>query len=204
MLSNEKKQIPETATVPGPGCFLIENAWEKCRDSFARFFSKDTTFFVFSHAADIKIGEAIASFIAKVEKILEVEQSSFCLTNRPYALWIEPSSFWKKCIVRRSLFSALLRAGQQYNPNVDNFEQALYSDVYTAQTKNAVMRFLFGFTKFNEEEARRLLNFNPTPANGWYCVFNGINGDVMKLRRILVSPDEQQQKVLIGVPGIWN
>jgi hypothetical protein len=86
--------------------------------------------------------------LGKIEKVLEVAPSSFANTNRFYATWIAPSDFWMGCRMRLSLLTILLRAGTHFNPQKDNFEQVLYAHPYIQQTKDAVERFLSGFTQF--------------------------------------------------------
>jgi hypothetical protein len=136
------------------GSFAPEGSelkWENCRENFSKTFPATKGFF-FSHEPDQ--GERIAVFLDKVEAVLSLkDRTEYARTNLNFVLWISPSSFWRSCSMRRSLFTILLRAGIKYNPQEDNFQEALLSQSYIVSTKNAVYRFLFGFTKFRGHQS---------------------------------------------------
>lgn len=189
------KQIHESLAKPHPGYFAIPGAgcikWENCRERFNNnIFTSDLLGFFFSH----EIGECenIAAFIDKTEDILGVPKSSFSKVNRPYALWVSPSDFWKKCEVKRSLFTILLRAGRKYSLSIDNYEDALFSHEYISLTKNATKRFLFGFTEYVPA------SYNP---KGWVSIFSGKKVEEVKKR--LVSP-EGNNFFMVDSAALWT
>jgi hypothetical protein len=130
------------------GCEELD--WISCRENFAKIFNQNQKGLFFSHEPSYE--ERISSFIEKTEEILvraalqNINKSKFYKTNLNFATWIEPSSFWMKCPMKRSLFTMLLRCGSFYN--FKNYEEALYSIQYSQSTKKALQRFLYGFTEF--------------------------------------------------------
>ncbi len=183
------------------GSFSITSPvmWYKCREQFAGFFSAELPAFFFSHPAGS--AENIAAFISKTEDILSVansfeQRTEFCRTNRPFALWVSPAPFWKECVLRRSLFTILLRCGFEYREAEDNYEHALYSVPYIAETKSAVHRFLFGHTKF--------VNREKLPVNsGWRDFFRNLNQE--NVVNALVLPENSTvERTIVGLGAIWN
>ena len=81
----------------------------------------------------------------------------------------------------------LLRCGQSYSPEQDNFEDALFSVLYTKHTEYAVKRFLDGHTRYTGKR------------RGWYSQFRWGGGTVDEPRepdnaivdRLLVRPKEK-------------
>lgn len=188
----DPKQIYESPK-PHPGYYAIEAnpiKWINCREKFYNSFVPDLKGFFFSHEFGER--EEIAAFINKTEEILDVEQSSFAKTNRPYALWVEPSVFWKKCEIRRSLFTILLRAGRKYKASSGNYEDALFSQEYIKLTKEAVMRFLFGFTNYVRLDGQK----------GWVSVF--MHKKREDVRKRLVSSTKNKNSSLIGAGSLWT
>lgn len=137
------------ATQGRAGSYAIARSpvrFENCRERFACQWHSRTKAIFFRHDAD---GRKIAKFILKTEQIVhEKKHTNFALTTCKPVLWVEPSRFWMRCRMRRALFTILLRAGMSYDPDQDNYEEALFSDAYAKSTRYAVMRFLFGFTKY--------------------------------------------------------
>jgi hypothetical protein len=80
--------------------------------------------------------------------------------------------------MKRSLFTILLRCGQNYHPKIDDFDEALFSDLYTKQTEFALRRFMDGHTKYTGQR------------RGWYNQFKqeGVTTDKQKIERLLVLP----------------
>lgn len=199
----EVKVFQQDATVPSSGSFSLAHpvTWHRCREQFASKFTSETEGFYFGHTHGASI--AVASFIAKTEHILSIankfeKYSQFSLTNRPYAVWIQPSEFWKVCQIRRSLLTILLRCGIQYDVEKDNYEAALKSDKYALETQKAIRRFLFGYTKFNKPEQVVYSSYT-----GWRELF--CNADVTATRIALQLPPEGiVEKTLIGSGSIWN
>ena len=187
--------IKESMGRPSPGEFALEHngravEWVSCRDRFASLLNSRVEGFYFSHECDRM---QVVAFIEKTEKILE--RPTHCLfqpTQRNYATWVFPSEFWKRCCIHRSLFTLLLRAGQNYNPIGDNYEYALYANDYLKQTKDAVMRFLFGFTEFTIRDSWDL---------GWVATF--ANKSVEEIRTKLVAP-KPVESTLIGAGSLWR
>ena len=134
--------------------------WYVCRDLFHGVLY-NLKFFFFSH--DLGKGHCIAAFIKKVEEKLDIQpRSEFGPTQRKTIMWIKPSKWWTGRTMRRSLFTILLRCGDAYNPNKDNFEKALFSYSYAKNTKIAINRFLAGYTDYTGKK------------RGWYKQFSEI------------------------------
>jgi hypothetical protein len=195
-LDTQEHIIKESMGKPKPGEFAIEQQegkaveWIHCRERFAGLFNSRIEGFYFSHECDRM---QVVKFIEKTEKILE--RPTHCLfqpTQRNYATWVFPSEFWKRCPIHRSLFTLLLRAGQTYNMTSDNYEYTLYAHDYLKQTKEAVMRFLFGFTEFTIQGGWDI---------GWVGTF--ANKPIEEIRTKLVSP-KPVESTLIGVGSLWR
>jgi hypothetical protein len=121
---------------PGP--------WIYCRDTFHGQ-TQNLKEMLFCHKAGVS--ENIALFIYKFESILNHTNLTICgPTNINRIMWIKPAQFWIRQPIRRSLFTALLRAAQKYDPVTDNFEEALFSNQYLKSSQPAVRRFLRGYT----------------------------------------------------------
>ena len=148
--------------------------WYYCRDLFHGQLYNLNLFF-FSH--DVSRGHGVAAFMRKVEEMLNVEpKSEFGPTQRKTIMWVEPSRWWTVRAMRRSLYTILLRAGCQYSPSRDNFEEALFSDPYTMSTKYAVQRFFAGNTAYT---GRR---------RGWYKQFYENKPTNEEIDVLLVEP----------------
>jgi hypothetical protein len=172
---------------PDPNC---SPNWQKCRETFAGEFDSATAGFYFSH--DDGQSENIARFINKVEIVADIDEKSlFYLTDKSFAMWIEPSMFWRECVLKRSLLTAFLRCGMKYKWEQDNFDDALWSQSYTKITEHAVKRFLFGFTKIASWEGYTTGN-----KNGWQTIFE--NKTVEQVRKQLVRPREIPDAVCFG------
>ena len=196
------KQLPNETTNPIKGSFSLDNpsfAWFKCREQFAPKFLKETEGFFFSIVSPFGNQlEGIASFIGRTEEILSeahvLENTKFSKTTRPHALWVVPSMFWRECPVRRSLLTILLRCGQVYDPEKNNYETALKSDPYAVITEMAIRRFLFGYTTSTEK------NTNPP---GWRDLFQ--NKTIEDIRKALVLPAKNKvERNLLAFGKIWN
>lgn len=199
MSFGEKKEIIfETVGAISIGSFcrireVFEGRWVASRWNYCReFFHKDShkvRKMLFSHRKNC--GKNVAEFMSKIENLLSIEKKSkFGPTQRLTVMWIEPSSWWVDTSMKRSLFTALLRSGQNYLLKTDNFEEALFSHPYTSETKYAVTRFLAGYTKYTGR------------IRGWFRQFRwGIGGDWRNPNK----PDEATvDKLLIKPKGIAN
>ena len=84
--------------------------------------------------------------------------------------------------MRRSLLTIIVRAGILYDLKKDNYEEALFKEPYVVPTKKAVMRFMYGFTKYNGP------SMDPTTSletKGWKTIFSKLKED--DIRKYLVS-----------------
>lgn len=196
---------------PQPGHFALDAEtlhWHHCREQFAVVYTQHTPGFFFSHPPEK--GENIAEFLNKFEQILGLEglnspypYSTFAGTGCHSVLWVEPSRFWSSCQMRRSLLTVLLRCGINYQ---NNFDEALFSDqyeqnLYARETKNALLRFMFGFTRYTG-------NFPPPGSytsvlkHGWKEEF--FKMDDAAIRRQLVAPEtETPESSIIGIESLW-
>jgi hypothetical protein len=161
---------------------VVPFAFEKCREKFAKMFTVNTEGFYFKHAGGI----GVASFLLKTEAVLKQPFSKFCETNRDSILWIEPSYFWKTCPMRRSLLTILIRCGNVYDVEEDNYEEALFGHEYVVPTKKAMMRFLFGFTRYVGPDISSHCS-STVQTRGWKLVFEGKND--AEVKEMLVRPD---------------
>jgi hypothetical protein len=149
-LEDNKKVPALSATSARSGYFAVDQEhiyFEGCRERFATHWNSRTKAIFFKHNPGA--GKNIAAFIHKTEKIVNANmESKFALTNMDEVLWVAPSRFWMQCKMKRSLFTILLRAGRNYHIDSDNYEGALFGDSYANKTRQAIMRFLFGYTKY--------------------------------------------------------
>ena len=181
----EPKLIMSANTDAEHGSFALDVSplkFETCRERFACKFSRSTKGFYFKHPNNK--GEDVAAFILKTENIVKVRShSKFSKTNKPSVLWFEPAWFWRSCRCRRSLLTILLRAGMIYEQDTDNYETALFTYKYIVPTKKAVMRFLYGYTKYVGPE----LGGSPTlESTGWKGIFD--KSDAATVKKYLVLP----------------
>ena len=171
--------------------------FETCRERFGRQWDKNTKGFYLKHP--VNKGFAVATFLKKTELILKQETfSEFALTNRDTILWIEPSMFWMECRMKRSLLTILVRAGMLYDPIADNYEEALYQEKWANPTKMAIMRFLFGFTKY----VGPAIDDQPSiESRGWKFVFEGRNEESTK--QYLIWPNKNAYVPKSSLSAIW-
>ena len=191
----EIKRAKQRQQCPQPGSFAIENAelsWEDCREKFSKHLKKNKGFY-FSHEPGKAVG--IASFIDKIEDMLKVNPKTiYAKTNLAFALWMEPAPFWMSCKMRKQLFTIFIRVGMKYEPAQDNFQQALLDHPYVTHTKNAVYRFLFGFTKYLGTQDLDGVN------KGWVKVFGRKSDDF--IRDTLVRPRKIKTNI-VGMGELW-
>jgi hypothetical protein len=155
--------------------------FDVCRERFAVSWHKHCKYAIL-YKHDSNQSAAIASFILKTEKILNIKNnSSFALTNCDTILWVKPCTFWKACRIRRSLFTVLLRAGMNYNVEQDNYEDALFNHEYLHSTRDAVKRFLFGFVTYTGPH----IPYTSVDVYGWRCTFSDL--PVSKVKQYLIS-----------------
>lgn len=171
---------------------LDEIKWISCREAFANKFNSSTEGFFFSCNVEKRRWPTgvpkdyplnVCEFLRKTESIIaelsgnseEFCYSEFKKTNLKSIIWIEPSSFWRTCSMRRSLLSILLRSSMAYSPFMDNYEDALFSYGYAKRTKPAIMRFLFGYTEFKRDKSIPV-----TGRQGWLTFFESRSSKEIK------------------------
>lgn len=216
----DKKPLSSYYSVPADGQFALEPEpdkslhWDHCREQFLGKFKENISGFYFSHK--YHRGVNIAGFILKFEEIIRaennIELTTFRETERDTALWIEPSNFWRNCIMKKSLLTLLLRCGTNYDNEADNFDDALFGgnyneNKYARDTKSAVLRFLFGFTKFVGSLQQSVPpmgnNINSTLIrHGWHAEFD--KNSIYEIRRKLVRPIESSEVLLVGAESLWG
>ncbi len=188
----DKKTILSPNTGVAVGSFALDQPplkFEMCRERFARSFFLSTKGFYFKH----KTGDSrnVATFVSKTERILNIrKRSKFSETNRDSILWFEPCYFWKSCRMRRSLLTILLRAGTLYDLETDNYEEALFKHPYLVSTKQAVMRFMYGFTKYVGPPMKPGLTLE---VKGWREVFKKLKE--YEIRKYLVSSRKKTHQI---------
>lgn len=199
--------------VPEHGRFALDAippkqpTWEKCREKFAALINIETTGFFFSHKTNQS--ENVAGFIAKSEEILDLPQrSQFSSTDQNIVMWVEPTPFWMDCWIKRSFLTILLRCGMYYDPELDNYEDALFGNgddkdqarEYTHKTKLAVLRFMFGFTKFVMPSDISEPTGN-LQSKLWVEVFR--ERSIKELKTILVAQNPISSFGSLGTDAIW-
>ena len=210
----ERKMVKKSAYgPPGVGFFAADSefslSWEKCREQFAHKFTEVLHGFYFCHIPHE--GFNVASFIAKTEEIIGFADflhsygpSKFCETDKADVIWIEPSRFWSSHDMRRQLLTIMLRAGMNYNPSINNYEEALWEkdkmgNNYAAKTKAAITRFLFGFTNYVNDSS--VVGFNYK--TGWVTTFE--DRPEQAVRKLLVRPEgEKKTCSVIGLGKLWT
>lgn len=213
-LDEIKAVKPSSYGGPQIGYFALDSeygtlSWDKCREQFAQRFCEATSGFFFCH--NIDEGYRVAEFISKTEEILgftdylhSYAPSTFCKTSRNDVLWINVSRFWVAHEIRRQFLTILLRAGMGYDSARNNYEEALWAmrgfdqdRLYCQETKNAVMRFLFGFTEYIATDIQ------PTHRGGWVEVFK--NKDESTIRHMLGLPKgERPVNCMVGLGKLWT
>lgn len=202
-----EKAAKQVGVLPKIGWYAYENDrselnWLRCRENFASAFTSTINGIYFSHPAGD--GDKVAHFITRMEDTLmavsceSFEHTKFSKCNLNFALWIEPSEYWKMCEMRRSLFTILLRCGLKYDSKIDNFEEALYSDQYIAGTKDAIQRFLFGFTRYvkGKEKISGI-------GKGWYSYFTSLKPEDIRAK-LIPPPGVEIESCLVGTGSLWT
>lgn len=139
-----------------------EGEFESCREIFLDcFFNSKVTQFLFSHPKDKR--QNLIDFMNAVEDRLGNKRSRIKIlpTARATVSIVYVTQWWRKDDMRRALLTILLRCGRNYNLEADNFQEALYSDKYAKQTKEAVEAFFRGRTVYKGSNA----------IDGWVTLF---------------------------------
>lgn len=170
---------PEAGSFAKPNNFDGERykvvQWYYCRDLFhSRLYN--CKLFFFTHQTSK--GRNIAEFMHKIESILGLKSvSEYGPTQRKAVMWIKPSRWWTVKPMRRSLFTILLRAGNNYFHTKDNFQDALFSDPYSFGTRYAIERFMAGYTMYTGKK------------RGWYKQFHDEKLTKEMIDLLLISSD---------------
>jgi hypothetical protein len=116
--------------------------WWTCREEFSPYFKDDTATIFFSLPSPESIVN-LASFFADLEKQIGLtDNTQFNLTVRGKETVVFVPGFWRESLMRRQLFTILLRCGTVYD---GDFQKALFSQPYAASTIIAVNKFLDGY-----------------------------------------------------------
>ena len=186
-------------------------SWDHCREQFAAKFHENVRGFYFSHK-DFKTQD-IADFVFKFEKIIKCSKkcyrfrhSNFAPTTQHGISYIEPSRFWMDCYFKRSLFTILLRCAMNYESSIDNFDVVLFDTKikdsgYLNETKIAVLRFMFGFTKYNG--IAPVLGQSTVIKHGWVEEFQKLDEQTIRKRLVLPSNIKKQSNI-VGSDSLWN
>jgi hypothetical protein len=123
------------------------------------------------------VGKNVQRFIEEIEKQLQLKsRSQFCKTdNEDYCLWLKPSTWWLKNLVRRSFLTMALRSGRNYKDGslLDCFAEQKYG----SKTVIAIKLFLDGYTFYTGKPLSYL--------EGWYSLFR--NKDEEAVKKILAN-----------------
>jgi len=191
-------------------CGSYVQSWDHCREQFAVKFTETTKKFFFAHESGR--GLAVASFILRFEDVLRLgrqedfESSNFKMTNFSRLMLCCPGDFWLSCYYRRSLLTLLLRCGLNYDHQKDNFDDALFGsqhkeNQYIRDTKQSVMRFMYGFTRFTGEAPAA--SGVTVIKHGWKEEFEGL--DTNSLRARLVAPTPRSKECsFVGSESLWT
>lgn len=212
------KELKQIYITPGNGYFAVDEkypkalSWQHCREKFlASFYCKSKGFF-FSHFHNTN--EDIAGFIIKCEKIIQYsdnrifENTIFKKTSDEKIIWIQPSKFWLECIIKRSLLTLLLRCSLNYKITEDNFDECMFSEkfcenILARETKDAIVRFFHGFTKYSgNQNITEESNNQSIIKQGWHFEFMG--KPLYYLKQTLIKPNTKNIKNILGIDALWN
>lgn len=215
MIFGENKKLNQCYGSPPPGQFSLDvdppksPHWDHCREQFLGKMTSNMKGFYFSFS--VGKCESVGEFLNKFEKVLGLPfYSTFCKTDRETILWIEPAPFWLNCILKRSLLTLLLRVGFNYDVEKDNFEDALFSELhpdnkYVRDTKNAIIRFMYGFTKYIGTLPSSCSNSwdgsSTLIKHGWHAEFE--NAGIQVVKNKLICP-EKTDPIIVGIDSLWN
>jgi hypothetical protein len=161
---------------------LVAKEWLYCREYFQDE-SNGIKRMLFCHTSHRC--KNIAAFIYNVESKLNLKEKTIIGPTQRYNIsWIRVSSWWTKTSMKRSFFTILLRCGVNYKIKQDNFNDALFSVIYTKHTENAVKRFMEGNTRYTGKK------------KGWYNQFYWGGGN----RANFKTPDQQEVNNLLISP----
>lgn len=224
LVYTEKRVVkPSAFGPPEKGYFAIDDnqettTWDKCREQFAARFTETSRGFFICH--NTNEGNRPASFLVKTEQVIGIadcslksnerlhNHSTFAETDRANILWVGPSLFWMTSEIKRQLLTIILRAGMNYDPYKNNYEEALWmpdqiGNNYAAKTKIAVTRFLYGFTEYISDANMSPIWGNFNNKIGWVSVFENKSEEAIRAR--LVAPEGDSHKpCVISIGKLWG
>ncbi len=165
--------------------------WHSCRETFNT--SQESAARLLFVADVDNNRRRVVSFIKHAERIIGVPEKSrakFNLTNVPGVIFINMGRFWSYSKVRRSLFTILLRASDNYDPKKKDFELTAKANEYLSDTWAAFERFMQGHTTL-----KRHSSFDDY--DGWYDFFLGkdyIDDDTNDRELQLVKPHANRKR----------
>lgn len=183
MISKNNKTYEMSLTYsPDPRDFGVINSknyvsWYICRDEFQdRLYGMSIGRFLYNCRGGC--AQKTKDFIKKIESLIKLPKSKrikFKNTNYKDILYLTLGDFWKT-LVHRSLLTILLRAGERYDKKKDNWKNVILKDEYLSCTKQAINRFLKGYTRptFNYFDGRTFL--------GWVDEYDGDDKSSIKLK----------------------
>lgn len=186
-IAADQKIITSPSVDGEVGSFSLESPFglEKCRERFASLFTADVKG-MYMLCGDIERIHNVMCFLTKCELVLETTPSTFAYANRSHILFIAPASFWMDCVLKRSLLTIILRCGIKYQREEDNFEEALFEHEHVKNTKNAVIRFMYGHTRYVGVPIKESVH-STIHSKGWVKNFRDSTVDFA--RENLVLPD---------------
>jgi hypothetical protein len=176
---------------------FFHSYWDTCREQFAKKFLRDSYGFFLS--IDKENLDSAPAFIRFCEKILSLKHpSKFYLCDVPNVIFVKPAFFWKKCYMRRSLYSLICRLGI-YSHKGDSFENYLLGHVdetknnkidlayeFARKTQGAILRFFGGFNRY-VGEGPNFYEYFPEK-HGWVEEFKAKPIDYVK--SVLINDDD--------------
>ena len=120
--------------------------WEHCRDAVHHEYHHADFFYCAGNEENAANTIAFVRRIERKLKLKENRKAAFRSTDHPGIIHVSLSKWWSTDL-RRSVFTALLRAGKNYNQNKDNWRATLMKSWYFSTTKDAINRFLEGYTR---------------------------------------------------------
>lgn len=147
------------------------STWHHCREIWHNQMYNAKIFF-YSHPNNRD--KPISDFFHKIENKLQLkERTIFGPTQKKTIIYVKPSKWWLKYAMRRSLFTILMRSSCAYDIELDNFNDAIFSNFYASKSKKAIEHFLNGNTVYTGKK------------RGWFKQF-GENLDDFELDKLLV------------------
>jgi len=166
MVKKAEALFGEEVTVKHPcnstnGYFLRlghQGGWYRCREQFQAFINTEYSFYMYVELLPAKRHIPLACFILKTEIMLGLKNfTTYNRTNFTNVVKINMSPFWCKNNIRKTLFTALLRApiggyGETYDLDKDNYFECIDACQYLQHSKSSFYRFMAGYTCLKEDK----------------------------------------------------